>query len=55
MQVSFSPDMMARIAKTGVALKESLELIPGKYECRFVVRDNQSGQIGTVHLPFEVK
>jgi VWFA-related protein len=54
-QVSFNPEMLARIQKTGVALKESLELIPGKYECRFVVRDNQSGQIGTVHLPLEVK
>jgi hypothetical protein len=54
-QVSFNPEMLARIQKTGVALKESLELIPGKYECRFAVRDNQSGQIGTVHLPFEVK
>jgi len=54
-QVSFNPDMLARVQKTGVALKESLELIPGKYECRFVVRDNQSGQIGTVHLLYEAK
>ena len=54
-QVSFNPDMLARVLKTGVALKESMELVPGKYDCRFVVRDNQSGQIGTVHMPFEVK
>jgi VWFA-related protein len=54
-QVSFNPEMLARILKTGIALKEQLELIPGNYECRFIVRDNQSGQIGTVHMPFELK
>ena len=54
-QVSFNPEMLARIMKTGIALKEQLELIPGSYECRFIVRDNQSGQIGTVHMPFELK
>jgi VWFA-related protein len=51
----FNPEMLARISKTGVALQEKLELIPGKYECRFVVRDNQSGQIGTVHMVIDVK
>ncbi|HUO61632.1 MAG TPA: VWA domain-containing protein [Candidatus Acidoferrales bacterium] len=51
----FAPDVLARIEKAGVRLSEKLTLAPGKYECRFVVRDNQSGAIGTAILPFELK
>jgi hypothetical protein len=47
--------MFARVMKTGVNLKEALELNPGTYECRFVVRDNQSGEVGTVHMQLEAK
>ena len=50
-----APDLLPQVEKAGVRLSEKLTLSPGKYECRFVVRDNQSGAIGTVILPFELK
>lgn len=44
-----------RIEKEGLRSTETLNLQPGKYVLHVAVRDNQTGQIGTVHTPVEVK
>jgi hypothetical protein len=49
------PEMLAKIRKTGLGVKQSLELAPGKYDVRFAVRDNLNGEIGSVGYPLEVK
>ena len=49
------PEMLAKIRKTGLGVKQSLELAPGKYDVRFAVRDNLNGEIGSVEYPLEVK
>jgi hypothetical protein len=50
-----SPEMLAKIRRTGVGVKQSLELAAGKYELRFAVRDNLTGEVGSVEYPLEVK
>ncbi len=44
-----------KIHQAGLGVRLRLELAPGKYELRFVVRDNLSGEIGSVGYPLEVK
>jgi fibronectin type 3 domain-containing protein len=46
---------MSAIREKGMAFKEALDLAPGKYTVRFVVRDNLSGRIGSVGAPLEVE
>jgi VWFA-related protein len=49
-------DALRQFARNGVIkLNEKLELPPGSYDVRFMVRDNNSAQIGTVVFPLEVK
>lgn len=48
-------DMVEKFRKTGLSSQQSLELSPGKYNIRFAVRDNLSGEIGTVIYPMVVK
>lgn len=43
-----------KIKAEGIFYKNALELSPGEYEVRFVVRDNLSGRIGTVSAPLTV-
>jgi hypothetical protein len=38
-----------------MAMNVPLELAPGKYDIRFAVRDNISGDVGSVNYPLEVK
>jgi VWFA-related protein len=40
--------------KQQITRRGSLELPPGEYEVRFIVRDSQSGKIGTVTAPLTV-
>jgi hypothetical protein len=49
------PEKMSAIREKGMAFKEALDLAPGKYTVRFVVRDNLSGRIGSVGAPLEVE
>jgi VWFA-related protein len=49
------PEVLKQFAQEGVRLQEKLELPPGTYDLRFVVRDNPTGKIGTVVFPLEVK
>lgn len=52
---TLQPERLDLLRKSGMRLKASLELAPGKYEIRFAVRDNLTGEIGSVEYPLEVK
>src|SRR5580704_247500 len=40
-----------KIKAEGIFYRNALELLPGMYQVRFVVRDNLSGRIGSVSAP----
>ncbi len=48
-------DVLRQFARDGIKLREKLDLPPGSYDVRFMARDNNSSQIGTVVFPLEVK
>jgi VWFA-related protein len=48
------PAGLAKIKAEGIFYRNALELLPGQYEVRFVVRDNLSGKIGSVSAPLTV-
>jgi VWFA-related protein len=45
---------LAKIKADGIFYRNALELPPGSYDVRFVVRNNLSGQIGSVTAPLTV-
>jgi hypothetical protein len=49
------PETVAKIQASGITYRNQLEVEPGEYSVRFVVRDIISGRIGTVSAPLEVK
>jgi hypothetical protein len=49
------PETLAKIRRTGIGVKQLLELAPGKYDVCFAVRDNLNGEAGSVEYPLEVK
>ena len=51
----FPPDAVTQIKRIGFQLKRSFEVSPGECTVRFLVRDNQSGQMGVVIFPLTVK
>ena len=50
-----TPEALKELAGEGVKVRQELALAPGKYDVRFFVRDNSTGEIGTVLIPFEQK
>ena len=50
-----SPEKLSSIRKNGVAYSGFLDLAPGEYTVRFVVRDDLSGRIGSVAAPLKVE
>jgi VWFA-related protein len=50
-----NPENLQTWAKEGIRLPVTLDLPPGSYDLRFFARDNNSGHIGTVVFPLEVK
>ena len=48
------PDALAKLKADGIFYTNALELPPGKYQVRFVVRDNLSGRLGSVIVPLTV-
>lgn len=46
-----SSDVLKRLATEGIRVREKLELFPGIYDMRFLVRDNSTGLMGTVVSP----
>jgi VWFA-related protein len=49
-----TPETVQMIQQRGISQMGSFELPAGKYAVRFVVRDSQSGRIGTLTAPLEV-
>ena len=50
-----TPEKLASIRQNGVGYKGYLDLAPGEYTVRLVVRDNLSGRIGSVAAPLKVE
>jgi len=49
------PELLQKLSREGIRLREKLDLLPGSYDIRFMVRDNTTNQIGTVVFPLDVK
>jgi VWFA-related protein len=48
-------DRLSAMRENGIGYKGALDLAPGEYMVRFVVRDNLSGRIGSVAAPLKVE
>ena len=51
---NISPELVAKFREQPFGLKNELELGPGQYTVRFVVRDDVSGRVGSVSAPLTV-
>jgi VWFA-related protein len=51
---NLKPESVANLRSHGLAYNNVLELAPGQYSVRFVVRDNLSGRMGSVSAPVTV-
>jgi VWFA-related protein len=54
LEMKLLPDTKNRLSKTWVPIVQDFELAPGGYQAKVVVRDKNSGRIGTVIHDFEV-
>jgi hypothetical protein len=52
--MNFKAETRARYEKTWFAMPRSLELVPGAYQARVIVRDRNSGRVGSLTHDFEV-
>jgi VWFA-related protein len=52
---NLKPDVAKRLTQAGVKFDSMMNLAPGYYNVRFVVRDNISGRLGSVTAPLVVK
>jgi len=50
-----TPERLAAVRQLGLAYAGTLDLVPGEYTVRFVVRDDLSGRIGSVAAPLKVE
>ena len=48
------PDQLASVRANGLDFRNALQLAPGNYTVRFVVRDNVTGKVGSVTAPLTV-
>jgi VWFA-related protein len=53
--IHLSSEKVSAIRREGVDYRGALDLAPGEYTVRFVVRDGQSGRIGSVTAPLKVQ
>lgn len=53
-EAHFRPESLARIRRDGLTYADALDLAPGEYTVRFIVRDNLSGRLGSVSAPLRV-
>jgi hypothetical protein len=51
---SVNPESLEKLRRDGVFYKNVLHLPPGEYQVKFVVRNNLSGQVGSVTAPLTV-
>jgi VWFA-related protein len=54
LQAHLKPESVKRIAKEGLTFHGTLNLKPGEYNVRIVVRDNLSGRVGSLQAPVKV-
>lgn len=52
---TLAPAVLAKMKSEGFQYNNDLELPPGQYQTRFVVRDNLRGKIGSVTAPLTVR
>jgi len=50
-----TPEHLATIREKGISYRDALDLPPGEYTVRIVVRDNLSGRIGSVAAPLKLE
>jgi hypothetical protein len=50
-----TPEKLSAIRQNGVGFRGILDLAPGEYTVRFVVRDDLSGRVGSVAAPLKVE
>jgi len=48
------PDQLPSVRTNGIGFRNALELTPGQYTVKFVVRDNVTGKVGSVTAPLTV-
>ena len=51
----FPPEAVAQIKELGFQLKRSIEVPAGDLSIHFVIRDNQTGRIGSLIVPLKVQ
>jgi VWFA-related protein len=49
------PEALQQISEMGVNLSKTIDLAPGDYTLRVVVRDNLTGRVGSVNAPLKVQ
>jgi len=54
LQGNIKPESMAVVKAQGISYRNMMELSPGQYTVKMMVRDNLSGKIGSVSAPLKV-
>jgi VWFA-related protein len=54
-ELSLPPEALAEVKRTGVPVVRELELAPGVYQARLLVRDRESARLGTVRHQLTVE
>jgi VWFA-related protein len=55
LELHLTAEKLASLKKTGLLYNGALDLAPGEYSVRFVVRDDLSGRVGSVAAPLKVE
>jgi len=53
--VDLTPVMLAQLQSQGIGYNDTVELPPGRYNLRVVVRDNFTGQMGSLWAPLKME
>jgi hypothetical protein len=54
-EAHLTAEKLSAVRQNGIAYSGALDLAPGEYTVRFVVRDDLSGRIGSVAAPLKVE
>jgi VWFA-related protein len=54
LETNIKPGDLERVRKDGITFNNAVEVPPGEYTVRFIVRDNLTGRIGSVSAPLRV-